>query len=135
MTSPEFDGTPSADTTNTPASAPTPQSQPRNNVPGIFGESSPPKSESATHSSTFPTMSNTPQSDLQLDREPELTASPTTEMLQSVVPLSVPGSGVPAAASCHSRPVSNRFPDRRHACAAWNQVMHALGWTPGMDTA
>ena len=50
-------------------------------------------------------------------------------MLQSVVPLSVPGSGVPAAASCHSRPVSNRFPDRRHACAAWNQVMQALGRT------
>src|SRR5437773_12529499 len=115
MTSPEFDGTPSADTTNTPASAPTPQSPPRNNVPGIFGESSTPKSESATHSSTFPTMSYTPQSDLQLDREHELAASPTTEMLQSVVPLSVQGGGVLAAALCHAKPGSNRVPDTRHA--------------------
>src|SRR5439155_44397 len=109
MTSPEFDGTPSADTTNTPASAPTPQSPPRNNVPGIFGESSPPKSESATHSSTFPTMSNTPQSDLQLDREPELTASPTTEMLQSVVPLSVPAESArrsPVSEAGHVRGVA-----------------------------
>src|SRR5262249_33681704 len=58
--------------------------------------------QSATHSSTLPTMSNTPQLDLQFDREPVVTGLPAVEMLQSVVPLSVPGSGVPAAASCHS---------------------------------
>jgi hypothetical protein len=84
---------------------------------------------------TFPTMSKTPQLDLQLEREPVLTESPTVEMLQSVVPLSVPGSGVPAAAPCHPWFVSNRFPESRHAWFAWNQVRHALGFTPGIDTA
>jgi hypothetical protein len=69
--------------------------------------------QSATHSFTFPTMSKTPQLDLQLEREPVFTASPAAEMLQSVVPLSVPGSGVPAAAPCHSRFVSSCLPESR----------------------
>src|SRR5262249_11196008 len=59
--------------------------------------------QSATHSPTLPTMSKTPQLDLQLDREPVFTTSPVLPTLQSVEPLSVPGSGVPAAAPCHSR--------------------------------
>src|SRR5262249_51762330 len=71
--------------------------------------------QSATHSATFPTMSKTPQLDLQLDREPAFTASRTLTTLQSVVPSSVPGSGVPAAAPCHSRFVSSRLPESRHA--------------------
>jgi hypothetical protein len=33
--------------------------------------------------------------------------------------------GRPAAASCHSKLVSSRFPTSRHACAARNQVMQA----------
>src|SRR5437870_10938168 len=91
--------------------------------------------QSATHSNTFPTMSKTPQLDLQFDREPVFTASPAVEMLQSEVPLSVPGSGVPAAAPCHSRLVSSRLPESRHAWFAWNHEMQALGCTPGMETA
>src|SRR6058998_3373855 len=84
---------------------------------------------------TLPTMSKTPQLDLQFDREPVFTASPTSEMLQSEVPLSVPGSGVPAAAPCHSRLVSSRFRESRHAWFAWNHEMQVLGRTPGMETA
>src|SRR5438094_112869 len=91
--------------------------------------------QSATHSSTFPTMSNTPQLDLQFDREPVFTGLPAAEMLQSVVPLSVPGSGVPAAASCHSRFVASRFTASRHACAARYQSMHALDGTPAIESA
>jgi len=70
--------------------------------------------QSATHSSTFPTMSKTPHADLQFDRDPVLTGCGELTA-QSVVRLSVPGSGVPAAAPCHSRFVSSRFPDSRHA--------------------
>jgi predicted RecA/RadA family phage recombinase len=66
--------------------------------------------QSATHSWTFPTMSNTPQADLQLLREPVFTI-PGELTAQSVVRLSVPGSGVPATASCHSWFVGRRLPD------------------------
>ena len=79
-------------------------------------------------------MSNTPQADLQLLREPVFTG-PGESTAQSVVRLSVPGSGVPAAAPCHSRFVSSRLPESRHAWFAWNQLMHALGSTHGIDTA
>src|SRR5262249_49901658 len=72
--------------------------------------------QSATPSSTSPTMSNTPQLDLQFEREPVLTGPPP--VAQSVVPLSVPGSGVPAAARCHSSLRTNRFPETAHACTA-----------------
>ena len=54
-------------------------------------------------------MSNTPQLDLQVAREPVFTTP--EEMAQSVVPLSVPGSGVPAAAPCHSTFVSRCLPE------------------------
>src|SRR5207249_11802989 len=52
--------------------------------------------QSATHSATFPTMSNTPQLDLHLLREPDV-AGPAEFVTQVVVPSSAfPGSGVPA---------------------------------------
>jgi hypothetical protein len=59
-------------------------------------------------------MSNTPQLDLQAAQDP-VAVGPFAPTAQSVVPLSVPGSGVPAAAPCHSRFVINRFPDSKHA--------------------
>jgi len=79
-------------------------------------------------------MSNTPQLDLQLLRSPVDTGSGELTA-QSVARLSVPGSGVPAAAPCHSRFVSSRLPETKHAWFAWNQVMQALGSTPGIETA
>src|SRR5262245_32052630 len=79
-------------------------------------------------------MSKTPQLDLQFDREPVLDAD-AEFVLQSFGPGVAPAFGVPAAASCHSRFVSSRFPDSRHACAAWNQSIQALGCTPAMETA
>src|SRR5436309_7814998 len=94
-----------------------------------------PSAQSATHSSTLPTMSKTPQLDLQFDREPVFTASPTSEMLQSEVPSSVPGSGVPAAAPCHSRLVSSRLADSRQAWTACGQLMQVLGGTPATEPA
>jgi len=57
--------------------------------------------QSATHSLTLPTMSNAPHAETQPVRAPVATAVAAAETLQSVVPLSVPGAGVPAAA-CHS---------------------------------
>src|SRR5262249_61039322 len=87
------DGSLLATTAKTPASVKKAKSPPRCNAPGIFGLPSPPKqiwsppgrpnavvasvqplvfrsAQSATHSSTLPTMSNTPHADLQLDRDP-----------------------------------------------------------------
>src|SRR5262249_56205522 len=66
--------------------------------------------QSATHSSTFPIMSNAPHADLQLERDPVSDGVPVWLKLQSVVPLSVPLSGVLAAAPCHSRFVRSRLP-------------------------
>src|SRR5437016_307179 len=152
----ESDGMSVAFTAKTPSSVPKTQFPPRINAPGrlLLLEPGPPTQlkslpkpadqfvqpsarspHSSTHSHTFPTMSNAPQLDLQLLREPVFTGLPAAEMVQSVVPLSVPGSGVPAAASCHSRFVASRLPDTRHAWAAWNQVVQVLGSTPGMETA
>src|SRR5215468_641646 len=91
--------------------------------------------QSATHSSTFPTMSNAPHAEVQFERDPVSEGAPVFPTLQSVVPLSVRGSGVLAAAPCHSRLVTRCLPESRHAWFAWNQVMHALGSTPGMETA
>src|SRR5262249_53785009 len=56
--------------------------------------------QSATHSSTFPIMSNAPHADLQLERDPVFDGVPVWLKLQSVVPLSVGVSGVLAAAPC-----------------------------------
>src|SRR5262245_43077894 len=123
--------------TNSLSPTPALKSPPRRNIPGRDEAPDPPKQllsppgraselvqsvqlesetspQSATISSTFPTLSKTPHADLQFDRDPVLTGCGELPA-QSVVPLSVPGSGVPAAAPCHSRFVSSRFPDRRHA--------------------
>jgi DNA-binding winged helix-turn-helix (wHTH) protein len=133
-----------ASTAHTPALAPSAKSPPRNNAPGRDETPAPPgppkqlesppgmpadvvqsvqlfarSAQSSTHSFTFPTMSNTPQLDLQVAREPVFTASKTFPVLQSDVPLSVPGSGVPAAARCHSP----FLPDSTGRCshARWNR--------------
>ena len=89
----------------------------------------------ATSSQTFPAMSCTPQDETHAEREPVGVAN--GELVAQVVVRSsnAPASGVPAAAACHSSLVSSRFPDSRHACSAWNQVMHVLGITPGRETA
>src|SRR4029453_16919608 len=58
--------------------------------------------QSATHSWRLPFMSNAPAPATRLTREPVVATANVLPMLQSVVPLSVPGSGVPRAAACHS---------------------------------
>src|SRR4029077_18901973 len=77
---------------------------------------------------------NAPQFDLHLAREPDSKALWRPPTLQSVSPSSVPGSGVPAAARCHSWLVSKRFPESAHACSAWNQVTQLVGFTPATET-
>ena len=56
-------------------------------------------------------------------------------VLQSVVPLSGPGSGVPVTPTCHSAFVGNRLPALAHASCAWNQLMRRAGISPGRLTA
>src|SRR6185295_16531909 len=73
--------------------------------------------------------------DVHLARDPDSTGLLRPPTLQSVSPSSVPGSGVPAAARCHSWFVSKRFPERAHACSAWNQVTQLVGSTPATETA
>jgi hypothetical protein len=58
--------------------------------------------QSATHSNRLPTMSKAPSADTQSLRDPVATATSGEPLLQSVVPLSRPGSGVPITAACHS---------------------------------
>ena len=48
-------------------------------------------------------------------------------LLQSVVPLSAPGSGVPITAACHSAFEGSRLRAFSHAACAWNQVSDADG--------
>src|SRR5262245_31357799 len=113
------EGNPPASTANTPAAVPSSQLPPRFSAPGrlrvpavssampvVPGPpkqlKSPPKSDgqlvqetarsaqSATHSFTFPTMSNTPQADVQLVREP-VSAGPTS-VTQVLEPSSAPRS-------------------------------------------
>jgi hypothetical protein len=62
-------------------------------------------------------MSNTPHADLQFDRDP-VSDGANVLTLQSVVPLSVPGSGVLAAARCHSSLRTSRLPESVHASFA-----------------
>ena len=72
--------------------------------------------QSATHSNTLPTMSNTPHADLQLDaraRVHGVAGAKEVAVRRPVV--RSPGSGVPAAAACHSRFVRRRLPESRHA--------------------
>src|SRR5262249_47891050 len=59
--------------------------------PGQFVEAG---TQSATHSATLPTMSKAPRAETQLLRAP-VRDGPSPAVLQSVVPLSGPGSGVP----------------------------------------
>ncbi len=75
-------------------------------VAGQFVQLTERSPQSETHSFTFPIMSNTPQADLQLSREP-VSAGPAEFVTQVVEASSAtPGSGVAAAALCHSRLVS-----------------------------
>src|SRR5262249_46291518 len=150
----ENDGKPMASTAKTPASVSSFQSPPRNNAPGTCANTllpSPPKqlkspparptavvqsvqlpvalsAQSATHSLTFPTMSNPPQ----FETHPAL--APVFAGPKALTTQGAP-SGVPEAASCHSRLVARCFPESAHAWAAWNQVMQVLGRTPAMETA
>jgi len=86
--------------------------------------------QSATHSSRLPTMSKAPRADTQALREPVL-ATLSLALLQSVVPLSGPGSGVPFAPTCHSALVGSRLPALAHASCAWNHVMSDEGVSDG----
>src|SRR5262249_3556438 len=90
--------------------------------------------QSATHSARLPTMSKAPSAETQLLRSPVPTAI-VPVVLQSVMPLSGPGSGVPTTAACHSALEGRRLPEFVHACCAWNQVIHADGVTPSTLTA
>src|SRR6185369_6019432 len=91
--------------------------------------------QGATHSHTLPTMSCTPHDETQPGRSPARAAK--GELVARVAVKSSPefGSGVPAAAPCHSSLVRSRLSERRHACSAWNQLRHVLGRTPGTETA
>src|SRR5215468_2960254 len=91
--------------------------------------------QSATHSSRFPTMSKAPRAERHALREPVSDTPSGLAVLQSVVPLSGPGSGVPFAPTCHSALVGSRLPALAQASCAWNQVMNAEGSTDGRLTA
>jgi hypothetical protein len=56
-------------------------------------------------------------------------------VLQSVVPLSGPGSGVPITAACHFAFDGSRLRAFWHAASAWTQVMYVDGVTAGRHTA
>src|SRR5262249_59505056 len=66
--------------------------------------------QSATHSKRLPTMSKAPRDDTQLARDPVRATASVLAVLQSVEPLSGPGSGVPATSPCHSGPGGRRLP-------------------------
>src|SRR5262245_9730799 len=83
--------------------------------------------QSATHSNRLPTMSKAPRAETQLLREPVGATVRVLKVLQSVVPSSGPGSGVPLAPTCHSAFVGSRLAALAHASCAWNQVMSADG--------
>ena len=80
-------------------------------------------------------MSKAPRADTQPLRDPVATATNALAVLQSVVPLSGPGSGVPVTAACHSAFDGSRLRAFLHAACAWNHVMFADGVTPGRLTA
>src|SRR5262249_57528352 len=75
--------------------------------------------QSATHSARLPTMSKAPIAETQLLRSPVPTAS-TAVVLQSVIPLSGPGSGVPTTVASHSALVGSPLPPLPHACSPCN---------------
>ncbi len=85
-------------------------------------------------------MSKAPRADTQLLRDPVFTGSSGSVkvvevVLQSVAPLSGPGSGVPATAACHSAFDGNRLRAFSHAACASNHVAYADGVTPAKLTA
>src|SRR6185369_12230758 len=129
------------------------QAPPRNSAPGLFWVVLAPErhmlsslklahpghivdcgTQSATHSARLPTMSKAPRAEVQLARVPVRDRTPLA-VLQSVVPLSGPGSGVPFAPTCHSALVGSRLPALAHASCAWNQVMNAEGMWDGRLSA
>ena len=152
MSPTEKDGRPPPKTAKTPAAERPSHNPPRTSAPGPSVVLAPDRhmksslklphpghpvdrgTQSATRSSTLPTMSETPQLDWQFVRSPVLDG-PLELVLQSSAPGVLPGSGVPAAARCHSWFVKSRFPESAHASSAWNQVVHAVGSTPGIETA
>src|SRR5262245_28718920 len=73
---------------------------------------------SATSSWTLPTMSNAPRAETHLARDPVRATPSSLLVLQSVVPLSGPASGVPFAPTCHSALVGSRLPELAHASCA-----------------
>jgi hypothetical protein len=80
-------------------------------------------------------MSKAPRAETQLLREPVRVAANALFVLQSVVPLSGPGSGVPTTAPCHSAFDGRRFAAFSHATCAWNHVTCADGVAPARLTA
>src|SRR5262249_11870641 len=109
MPAPPSDGVYPAFTAKTPAATPALKSPPRRNIPGRDEAPDPPKQllsppgraaelvqsvqlesetspQSATISSTFPTMSKTPHAALHFDRDPVLTGSGELTA-QSVIPV------------------------------------------------
>src|SRR4051794_9439107 len=92
--------------------------------------------QSATHSQRVPTMSLAPQAERPLARAPVATGRDKEfVVLQSCAPALLSGSGVPAAACCHSAFVGSRLPELASACLAWNQVMCDEGVTPATERA
>src|SRR6266581_6309628 len=155
MPLPDCDASMPASTLKTPVLEPSSKSPPRRHAPGRFenGLPGPPTQlwslpkpagqlvqccakspHSATRSHSFPTMSNAPQLDLQFARLPVFVCA-WDFVLQSLAPGVLPGSGVPAAASCHSSFRARRFPESRHAWLARKKVTQPLGSTPEIDTA
>src|SRR5262245_5720098 len=102
--------------------------------PGQFVEFG---TQSATHSARLPTMSKAPRAETQLLRAPVgvTNVGVRPALLQSVVPLSGPASGVPFAPTCHSALVGSRLPALAQASSAWNHVTNAEGSTDGRLTA
>src|SRR5512143_2196867 len=154
MLGPKTDGPKLAVTVNGPAAVPWPKSPPRSSAPGplavalaparhILSLLKPPHpghavdggTQSATHSYRLPIMSKAPRAETQLLREPVGATVKRLKVLQSVVPLSGPGSGVPFAPTCHSALLGRRLPALAHASWAWNQVMNAEGMIDGRLTA
>src|SRR6185503_5711366 len=149
----EANGPPDPTTASGPADVRLRKSPPRRSAPGPTAEVLAPKrhmksslkppqvehavdsgTHSATHSSRFPTMSKAPRAAWQSLRAP-VRLTDRALLLQFVVPLSGPASGVPVTPSCHSALVGKRLPALAHASCAWNQVMFAAGTTAGRLTA
>ena len=63
-------------------------------------------------------MSKAPRADTQPLRDPVAATANVLAVLQSVVPLSGPGSGVPVTAACHSAFDGSRLRAFSHAACA-----------------